>query len=272
MLQGYVAKRWGDKMFEKDIAKIVRRRAFWGAVIMALPLFGIEWIVFIIILWSMYSALCEKVGTKLKFSTIAVGFIVNIVVAIAVDMIFTILPILGWLGTGFVVYLQFYFSGKAYIETLKKITFPINDHSKYSDNTFLTPQTSHYDTQNISPEQKALRELETGAIDYAEYEDELKKIKEEEKRAKAAKAYVDESLGKLKELLQAGILSSEEFTRETTRICQENGVSIPSQFIEKSIQDSAQDDSRAGKIIKLMELKDEGKLTEEEYEEQISKL
>ena len=90
MLQGYVAKRWGDKMFEKDIAKIVRRRAFWGAVIMALPLFGIEWIVFIIILWSMYSALCEKVGTKLKFSTIAVGFIVNIVVAIAVDIILSI--------------------------------------------------------------------------------------------------------------------------------------------------------------------------------------
>lgn len=142
-----------------------------------------------------------------------------------------------------------------------------DDYSK-----FIPPQTSQYNTQNLSPEQKALRALESGAIDYAEYEDELKKIKEEEKRAKAAKAYVDESLGKLKELLQAGILSSEEFTRETTRICQENGVSIPSQFIEKSIQDSVQDDSRAGKIIKLMELKDEGELTEEEYEEQISKL
>lgn len=143
----------------------------------------------------------------------------------------------------------------------------VDDYSKY-----ISQQTSQYNTQNLSPEQKALRELETGAIEYAEYEDKLKKIKEEEKRVKEAKDYVDESLGKLKELLQAGILSSEEFTREITRICQENGVSIPSQFIEKSIQDSVQDDSRAGKIIKLMELKDEGKLTEEEYEEQISKL
>lgn len=142
-----------------------------------------------------------------------------------------------------------------------------DDYSK-----LISQQTSKKTNQNFSPEQKALRALESGAIDYAEYEDELKKIKEEEKRAKAAKNYVDESLGKLKWLLQAGILSSEEFTRETTRICQENGVLIPSQFIEKSIQDSVQDDSRAGKIIKLMELKDEGKLTEEEYEEQISKL
>lgn len=149
-----------------------------------------------------------------------------------------------------------------------------DDYSK-----FIPPQSSQYNTQNLSPEQKALRDLESGVIDYAEYEDELKKIedelkkiKEEEKRSKEAKAYVDESLGKLKELLQAGILSSEEFTRETTRICQENGVPIPSQFIEKSIQDTVQDDSRAGKIIKLMELRDEGKLTEDEYEEQMSKL
>ncbi len=142
-----------------------------------------------------------------------------------------------------------------------------DDYSK-----FIPPQSSQYNTQNLSPEQKALRALESGAIDYAEYEDKLKKIKEEEKRVKKAKAYVDESLGKLKELLQAGIVSSEEFTQEATRICQEKGVPIPSQFIEKSIQDSVQDDSRAGKIIKLMELRDEGKLTEEEYEEQISKL
>ena len=153
------------------------------------------------------------------------------------------------------------------INSLPKKDKSADDYSK-----FIPPQSSQYNTQNLSPEQKALRALESGAIDYAEYEDKLKKIKEEEKRVKEAKDYVDESLGKLKELLQAGILSSEEFTRETTRICQENGVSIPSQFIEKSIQDSVQDDSRAGKIIKLMELKDEGKLTEEEYEEQISKL
>jgi len=153
------------------------------------------------------------------------------------------------------------------INGLPKKEKSADDYSK-----LISQQTSNNTNQNLSPEQKALRALESGAIDYTEYEDKLKKIKEEEKRVIEAKAYVDESLGKLKELLQAGILSSEEFTRETTRICQENGVSIPSQFIEKSIQDSVQDDSRAGKIIKLMELKDEGKLTEEEYEEQISKL
>lgn len=272
MLQGYLANRWGDKMFEKEIAKIVRKRAFWGAIIMALPLFGIDWIVFTIILWNMYSALCKKAGTTLKFSSIVIGFIVNIVVAIAIDMIFTLLPVLGWLGTGFVVYLQFYFSGKAYIETLKKVTVSTNENPHHSTYTSIPPQTSQYNTQNLSPEQKALRELETGEIDYAEYEATLKKIKEEEKQLKEAMANVDESLEKLKELLLAGIISSEKFTRETERICQENRIPVPGQFIEESIREASQDDSRAGKIIKLMELKDGGKLSDEEYEEKLSKM
>ena len=153
------------------------------------------------------------------------------------------------------------------INSLPKKDKSADDYSK-----FIPPQSSQYNTQTLSPEQKALRALESGAIDYAEYEEKLKIIKEEKKRVKEAKAYVDESLGKLKELLQAGIVSSEEFTQEATRICHEKGVPIPSQFIEKSIQDFVQDDSRAGKIIKLMELRDEGKLTEDEYEEQMSKL
>lgn len=130
MLQGYIARKWGDKMFEADIAKVVRKRAFWGALIMALPLFGFELIVFIIILWSMYSKLCEKVGVTLKFSTIVVGFVVNIAVAIAVDLLLMLIPFIGWLGTGFVVYLQFYFSGKMYIETLRK-AYP-NESDQYN--------------------------------------------------------------------------------------------------------------------------------------------
>jgi hypothetical protein len=32
---------------------------------------------------------------------------------------FAVFPVIGWLGTSFVVYLQFYLSGKAFIETLR---------------------------------------------------------------------------------------------------------------------------------------------------------
>jgi uncharacterized membrane protein YgaE (UPF0421/DUF939 family) len=55
-----------------------------------------------------------------------------------------------------------------------------DDYSK-----LISQQTSKKTNQNFSPEQKALRALESGAIDYAEYEDELKKTrkrKNEQKR------------------------------------------------------------------------------------------
>ena len=65
----------------------------------------------------MYYAICKKVGTSLNFSNLIVGFIVNIIVAVVLDAIFTFIPFL----IGFIVYAQFYFSGKAYIETLKKM-------------------------------------------------------------------------------------------------------------------------------------------------------
>lgn len=121
MLQGYIAKKWGNKMFEKDMAKIVNKHAFWGALIMALPLFGLGIFVYCFVLWHMYSALCEKCETTLKVSTIIVGVIVNIAITLVVNFTLGLFPIIGWLGTGFIVYLQFYLSGKSYIETLKKM-------------------------------------------------------------------------------------------------------------------------------------------------------
>ena len=117
MFEGLIANKLAGKMMEEDLYKIVKRHAFWGALVMILPLFGLDWIVFCAILWRMYNKICLHVGTTLKFSTIAVGFIVNILVAIVLDLILTVFPIL----IGFIVYAQFYFSGKAYIETLKRM-------------------------------------------------------------------------------------------------------------------------------------------------------
>lgn len=118
MLQNQLANV-GDKMFDKDTAAIVRNHALWGSIVMALPLFGIDWVVFCIILWHMYSELCERANTKLEMGNIIVGLIVNIIIAVVLDLILTFIPFIGWLGTAFIVYMQFYSSGKAFIETLK---------------------------------------------------------------------------------------------------------------------------------------------------------
>lgn len=121
MLQGYIAKKWGDKMFEEDMAKIVRKHAFWAAIIMTIPTFGFGLILYCYILWHMYYALCERCGTELKISTVIAGIIVNLIIAAVVNFVLAYIPVIGWLGTGFIVYLQFYLSGKSYVETLRRL-------------------------------------------------------------------------------------------------------------------------------------------------------
>ncbi len=122
MLQGYIANKWGNKMFEHDMAKIVKKHAFWSALIMFFPTFGLGLILYCYVLWHMYYALCERCNTNLKLSTVIVGIVINIIIAIIVNIVLSWFPIIGWLGTGFIVYLQFYMSGKAYIETLRKLS------------------------------------------------------------------------------------------------------------------------------------------------------
>lgn len=115
MFEGFIAGKLANKMFEKDVFKIIKRHALLAAIVVMFPLFGLDWIIFIYILWHMYSAICKKVGTTLNFSNIAAGFFVNIFVTILLDIIFTAVPFL----ISFIVYAQFYISGKAFIEILK---------------------------------------------------------------------------------------------------------------------------------------------------------
>ncbi len=118
MLQNQLADR-ADRMFDKDTAKIVRRHAFWAAFVMFFPLFGLDWIFFVWILWDMYSSLCKRAGTSLSLGSVIVGIVVNLGVAAVIDTLLTAIIFIGWLGTSFIVYLQFYFSGKLYLETIK---------------------------------------------------------------------------------------------------------------------------------------------------------
>lgn len=108
-----------DNMFDEDTAKIVRNHALVGAIVMALPLCGIDWMFFLVNLWHMYAKLSERANKSLCWGHVLVGIFVNIAVAVAIDLLLTFIPAIGWLGTAFVVYLQFYFSGKLYIEALK---------------------------------------------------------------------------------------------------------------------------------------------------------
>ena len=60
MFEGIIAAKFADKYFEKDVFKVIKRRAALGSLLMMLPDFGFGGFIFIAVLWSMYSKISEK--------------------------------------------------------------------------------------------------------------------------------------------------------------------------------------------------------------------
>ncbi len=122
MLEGYIAGKFADKMFEKDVFRTIKNHALVGAIIMMIPDFGFGTIFFIGVLWHMYSSICNKVGISFSdnfWSLVGVGIFVNIAIALAIDIVFSFLFFL----EGFIMYFQFYMSGKLFVESIKKLDF-----------------------------------------------------------------------------------------------------------------------------------------------------
>lgn len=108
-----------DQCFDKDAAAVVKSHARWAAFIIFFPLFGLDLIIYACILWHMYSSLCKLSRTNLGVGNFITGVIVNVVVAIVVDIALSFIPFVGWLGSSVVAYLQFTLSGKGFISMIK---------------------------------------------------------------------------------------------------------------------------------------------------------
>lgn len=120
MFEGIIAAKLAHKGFQEDVFKVIKRHATWGAILMMLPDFGFGGIIFIYVLWHMYGALCEKVGISFsenRSKLIGIGFAVNIAVAFILDIFLTAFFFI----EPFILYFQFYLSGKFFVESLKKI-------------------------------------------------------------------------------------------------------------------------------------------------------
>lgn len=118
MLEGCIAGKFANKMFEEEVFKTIKKHAFCGALIMMIPDFGFGTLFFIAVLWHMYSNICDKVGISFSdnfWKLVGLGIFVNIAIAFAIDLIFTALFFL----EPFIMYFQFYMSGKLFVESLK---------------------------------------------------------------------------------------------------------------------------------------------------------
>ncbi|MCQ2225789.1 MAG: hypothetical protein MJZ14_08735 [Paludibacteraceae bacterium] len=118
----YAAEKSMGRMFpEKELLDIVKSHAKWGAIAIAIPFIPVaDVILYVIVLWHMYHKLSEASNRSLK---IGLGIIVNFVVAIGIgiaDEALDWIPVIGWLFSALIVYIQFYFSGRAYVSYLKE--------------------------------------------------------------------------------------------------------------------------------------------------------
>ena len=120
MFEGTISAKLADKFFEKSIFKIIKRRATIAALLLAIPDFGFGGVIYVFLLWNMYTKISDKIGISFsenKGKLIGVGFIVNILVAFVLDFAMTALFFI----QPFLVYMQFYFSGKMFVETIKEL-------------------------------------------------------------------------------------------------------------------------------------------------------
>ena len=120
MFEGYIAGKFADKMFEKNVFKTIKNHALCAALLLSIPDFGFGAIIYAIILWHMYSSVCDKVGVSFSehfWSLVGLGIFVNIAIALVIDIVFSFLFFL----EGFFIYFQFYMSGKMFVESLKKL-------------------------------------------------------------------------------------------------------------------------------------------------------
>ncbi|MBD5386925.1 hypothetical protein HDR70_03445 [bacterium] len=129
--------RYIDKGFSERAKKKVSNYALGGGLAFALPLFGLDNIIYMIILWGMYSGLskiaCETYHSSRTKNFIG-GFIVNIIVASAIELALSFIPVVGWVGAFLVGYLSLKISGAAYLSALEVLyQGKVNERYNYGD-------------------------------------------------------------------------------------------------------------------------------------------
>lgn len=116
--------RGADRGLSERMTSCIKSYSWWGAVIMALPLFGLDTIIYAIVLWSMYGKISSLSGVPFSghaMKNILGGFIVNILIVFVLNMILDCILVLGWIGCALIGYLGTKLSGQAYVEVLVQL-------------------------------------------------------------------------------------------------------------------------------------------------------
>lgn len=89
---------------------------------MAIPLWGIETIIYAFLLWGAYSRISDISGVPFRenfIKNVLGGFVINILVTFVLCLVLDFIPVLGWIGSFAVGYISIYASAMGYVKALK---------------------------------------------------------------------------------------------------------------------------------------------------------
>ena len=111
-----------DKGFSEKAKSVVNNHALIAGVILALPAFGFDNILYAIVLWDMYSSLCKLAGRSFRNNLVKSfvgGFIVNLIVTSIIELMVSFIPIANFILAFAIGYLSIKFSGAAYLKVIE---------------------------------------------------------------------------------------------------------------------------------------------------------
>lgn len=113
-----------NSSMSQRVKSCVNTRSVLGGIVLAVPLWGLDVLIYAIILWGMYISLSRIAGVpfwKNFFSNAIGGYIVNIVILFLVNLVADWIAFFGWVGMAIIGYFATKYSGAAYIEVLARI-------------------------------------------------------------------------------------------------------------------------------------------------------
>lgn len=114
--------RYIDNGFSTQAKSIVNTHSILGAIAFALPLFGLDNIIYAGVLWHMYFSLCslaKKSFNDNRAKSFIGAVIVNFIIASVIELILSFIPGVGIIGAAVTGFFSIKISGAAYLKTLE---------------------------------------------------------------------------------------------------------------------------------------------------------
>lgn len=116
-------ERFVDGALDDEIKKAIKLKALIAGIVMAVPLWGLEVIIYAICLWGTYKTICDIGHVPFRenfFKNVLSGFIINLIVTFILGLIMDLIPVIGWIASFAIGSISLYLSAMGYVKVLKQ--------------------------------------------------------------------------------------------------------------------------------------------------------